>query len=414
MRKFLIMLALILIASISYAQYANMVVISPKDMAFCSIKNFDEDILVMDKQGYLGVFVDVASDSKVKLTVSAKGVEQNNNLPLMRFSSGDVLYKNIVSSDDFNDYSCNFSLPAGRHFLKIENMPFPKSNYPLRKLFIKRIYISGNNVSVIKDASSKDVLDVCNNYIKNNRMLDVSVLTKLKTGKSAPSSMNVKINNLYFDYGLCVTEADIKNRPFMDAMSKKYNLFVNDLQTDYINPIGDYTSGLVAEDDLYAEDLSDQVYEMLKNNVNIETIRLECAGNSNKEDLVTLFAIFQSLNIYGLNIQLYNYAPLNNNNTSTILGDVITVCLGNSYVRGMVLSEGYGNILVDDVYSRNPNNIDGYALLFDKYKVPGVIKSNKTGQATFKVLPGEYEIKVGNLKHIIKVTPKNTKFIVTI
>lgn len=222
MKKSIVIFILMLLTLPIIAMSSSPYIIEAKDMAFCSSDKTDiDDNIIMDSQGYMGTFVKVTKESKVKLTVTAKGESQNFLYPTLRFVSGKDFTRNILNAKDFEDYSYNFVMSPGIHFLRIDNLAFPGSQYVKRPIAIKRIFIIGSWVEVINKNDAKTILAYTKDAIKRDKKELVKITVKRK-GKALPKArltITTLKNNFYI--GSWVS-ADSLEKPHYADFVKKY------------------------------------------------------------------------------------------------------------------------------------------------------------------------------------------------
>lgn len=317
MKTYLISLILFIFAIPVFCQYGNMCVIEPCDFQFTSCKNFTSDgQLHVVGENYIGFFVDVSKDSKVKITFSGKSVEKGHYFPNVKVSCDNTFKVFNMMEPDFYDYAVNFQLKRGIHYLKIENMPFLNHKvYPKRELFISRVYISGNSCTYIQNPTDDNILSSAFNFVEKN-MKSFSVFKK-----DTPS-----IRHLNFDYGILVNNKDL-NEENIKELKKTYNLIINEESEEYKNNITDYTS-LYIDDDTEMSIILTQINALIDNGVDLKYLSVDYAG----ESLSNLWNILNTLSVYNIPIQLYNLRNYSN------LTDYINISA--PFVKSIVFAEG--------------------------------------------------------------------------
>ena len=280
--KFLQTIILIFLCLPIFAQYGNIKIIEPNKTI--SSENPKTEMIV--SEGFAGVFVEVLKDSKVKITVSAKCSQSGYNYPIMKLSCENQSTKYIIRNHEYLDYSANFSLKKGIHFIKAEFIPILKDP---KKAEIERFFVSGNNYRYIEKPNDKTILDSCHINAKS------------------------KIN-----YGKITKSKD-------PLLEKTYDILINeesDLNTDYIEILVD-CEDIFAQKNLYRE--------LIKNNNN-ENFRI-FFNSENEIKLKDLFMFLNYIKVYGKNIEIYD---LKSKNTEHLL-NIIKICKSlniNSVILG--------------------------------------------------------------------------------
>ncbi len=373
MYKIVLSLLIIIISLPLFAQFGNITVIEPKDVAFLSVKVNEEGMLHFKGPGYAGVFVEAQKPTRVKITVSAKGVTYKYNQPLLKFYCDGQMAGHTIRDHGFDDYSVNFNVDKGIHFLKVENTPFLRSNYPEREVFIERFYVSGNGASYVDKVTEETVLSACQSYLENFRKVDLVLNTQVR----------IRPVKYDFDWGICLSKEALTKSADVIKAQNRFDFIVNEEEEHYQNPIGEsYTPGDVSWEDPYAKDFCERLTELGKSRAETETTRLTFVPSNKEGDVMALFSVLHSLNVYPQPVQVYNLTGEKEED----LDKLVRVIAGVKDVRGVVFGEK-----CLDIFAERPSFFDVEYILKD-------ISGYK-----YKLLPGDYiaggyEIKVENKK----------------
>lgn len=365
MKKTLLILILLFLSVSAFCQYGNMSVIEVKDLPFCSENSYIDGVLHFTKPGYIGVFVRVLKPSKVKITVSAKGIIKYHNYPTLRYvCDNQSTWKEIRNEEDYEAHSVNFDLLPGIHFIKVENMPFLNTNYPKREIFIERVYVSGNDAKYVDKVDDSVILEACYNCA-NDKKKEIMLQQKGE----------FRINKTEFDWGLLAKRENLQDFEFVAKANKNYDFIVNEESENYPNTITEnVTSAYVTSEDNYAVDFRKQLEELRLNKVDVDSIRFTYMGEGKKEDLRKFFSVLQTLTIYGIPVQVYDLYDENKEN----LENLVTVATGVRLVRGIVFSEKSPVI--------NRENLD----IFQPVFVEKVNSKKEKNKYKYKAFPGDY------------------------
>ena len=373
MKNIITTLIIIILCMPLYAQFGNITVIEPKDVAFSSVPVNEEGILHFKGPGYVGVFVEAQKSTRVKITVSAKGVTYKYNQPLLKFYCDGQMAGHTIRDHGFDDYSVNFSVEKGIHFLKVENTPFLRSNYPEREVFMERFYVSGNGASYVENVTEDVILSACKSYTDDYRKVDFTLNNQVRI---VPIKQN-------FDWGIILEKVTFGKASDLIIAQNRFDFIVNEEDERYQNPIGDsYTPGDVTFEDPYAKDFCERLNALGESRAETEFTRLTFVPSNKEGDVKALFSVLHALNVYSEPVQVYNlYCEKKEN-----LEKLVSVIAGVKDVRGVVLSEKSL-----DMIEERPSvfNVDYIGHVKGRYKyklIPGLYKA------------GGYEINVESRK----------------
>ena len=326
MKNIITTLTILILCMPLFAQFGNITVIEPKDVAFSSVPVNEEGMLHFKGPGYAGVFVEAQKATRVKITVSAKGVTYKYNQPLLKFYCDGQMGAHIVRDHGFDDYSVNFSVEKGIHFLKVENAPFLRSNYPEREVFIERFYVSGNGASYVEEVTEETILSACQSYTDQYRKVDFILNNQVRIVPLKPQ----------FDWGIILSNESLGKASDLIKAQNRFDFIVNEEIEDFQNPIGDsYTPGDVSFEDPYAKTFCERLNALGESKAETEFTRLTFNPGNKDGDVKALFSSLHALNVYPEPVQVYNLCCEKKED----LEKLINVIAGVWDVRGVVLSE---------------------------------------------------------------------------
>lgn len=321
----------------AFCQYGNMNVLDPGDMAVCSEKANEEGNVLFEGAGYMGTFVNVAKTSKVKLTVSAKSFGKPGEYPTMKLSCEKEEARFIVSAKDWTDYSVNFTLEPGIHFLKAENVPFPKLSKDRRSLLIERIYVSGNQCRLVNSADEKTVLSACGSEIRAKKI-------------SVSETKQMKYTPVRYDFGFGININDkSEDKEFIKECEKLYDPVICDRNEENISE--EYTVGYVNGDDVFAKDVCDRLHILIKDKADTKELRIVYTERKTED----LFRIIHSLKLYDTELSLFDFLEEDREKTEKF------VLLALAYCKNIVFNEKspYFSLNCIDVLKPEPKGRQG-------------------------------------------------------
>jgi GH35 family endo-1,4-beta-xylanase len=162
---------------------------------------------ILNTDGYVGTYVDMATAGTATLTVNATGTTSDSTLPELGVSVNDTLDKYSVTSGS-NNYTATVSLPQGISFVRLQydndtdSDPINGNNHSLT---INSLQVTGATVENQTDQATlnSNALASANTYINNYRQGSGSVTTGLGSGTQVTVSM---VRNA-FNFGTNVTGA---------------------------------------------------------------------------------------------------------------------------------------------------------------------------------------------------------------
>lgn len=189
------LLALVLFSSTSAAQ-----VIDGASLAFRSSGTDSGDDWVLDENGYVGTYINLAESGEVTVTATAAGLAGGGADPHMNIVIADTKAGFDVGSG-FNNYEHTFNLPAGTYFVRTEfNNSVPSAN---RELTVRSLSFDGATTSNSGNPSTKNdnAIAAANTYINNFRKGNVQVgLSGLTPG----TMVDVRLKRHAFNFGTAV------------------------------------------------------------------------------------------------------------------------------------------------------------------------------------------------------------------
>lgn len=349
MKKTLFVILIICLCLPVFCQYGNMNVIEPRDVSICSESELGvEGNVTFNAGGYMGVFVSVQKDSRVKLTVSAKSEGKLTAYPVLRLTCGNKNARFNVNTKEYSDYSANFTLAKGVYFLKAENLPLPKEKTDKRQLDIERIYVSGNQLKFIPYPDEKTLFEAAKSTAKM-KMKEVAFSKKHSFKFVMPQC----------DYGINVVE----NVDRAYELEKIYRPVICDKNEEDIS--GEYTFGYANGDDPFAKDLCERIHILIKDKADTKTLRLVYT----EKNPMVLFKILNMLALYDMKTVLFDY------DTESEEKAPLWLSLGFAYGDGMVFNEKNHYIAPEDIDFLQPE-----------------YKGTKQKKFLYDLFPGEYKI----------------------
>ena len=151
----------------------------------------------LDRDGYVGTYIDVPTQGSVTITVNASGTASGGIDPHMNLVLADTKAGFTVISG-VNSYEHKFDdVPAGRYVVRAEfNNDLEASS---RALSIHDLSVAG--ADVLNSSTSANALAVADTYIQNFRRGDVKVAL---SGLSPGSTVDVRLKRHAFNFGAAV------------------------------------------------------------------------------------------------------------------------------------------------------------------------------------------------------------------
>lgn len=148
---------------------------------------------VLQDNGYVGTYIDVAVPGNVTISVNAAGQQSGGINPQMNIFVGDSSAGFEVPSGS-SLYEHTFFLPAGKHFVRTELANDPGRTG--RQLTIQQLNVAG--ASIDNNHHDTNALAVANNYIENFRKGPAQVAL---LGATPGTPVEVKLANHAFNFG---------------------------------------------------------------------------------------------------------------------------------------------------------------------------------------------------------------------
>lgn len=151
---------------------------------------------VLDDNGFVGSYINLASPGNVTVTVNASGTAFGGVNPHMNFWLGDSLVGFDVVPGS-NNYQHTFTnLPAGMHFLRAE---FNNDRGTARSLSVGTLDVSG--ATLLNTNTSTNALDTADNYVANYRKGPAQITL---LGAEPGTQVDVKLKRHAFNFGTTV------------------------------------------------------------------------------------------------------------------------------------------------------------------------------------------------------------------
>jgi GH35 family endo-1,4-beta-xylanase len=175
----------------------------------------------LDRNGYLGTYINVASQGNVTIRVNASGTASGGISPHMNIVLADTKAGFDVTSG-INPYEHTFNLPAGTYFLRTEfNNDLEVSP---RALAVQNVTVTGASVS--NSSTTSNALAASESYIQNFRKGNVNVGL---SGLAAGTTVSVNLKRHAFNFGTAVpggfsgSGTDINNYLGSNGTTKQIN-----------------------------------------------------------------------------------------------------------------------------------------------------------------------------------------------
>lgn len=177
---------------------------------------------VLNDNGYVGTYINLASPGDVTVTVNASGSAFGGANPNMNIWLGDTLTSFDVTPGAFNNYQHTFTnLPAGTHFLRTE---YNNDRDTSRALTIGSVNISG--ATILNSDTNSNALAAADDYIENFRKgpAQVSLI-----GATPGASVEVTLKRHDFNFGTTVpgvfndTLIGPPGSPWLDDSAPNFN-----------------------------------------------------------------------------------------------------------------------------------------------------------------------------------------------
>jgi GH35 family endo-1,4-beta-xylanase len=172
----------------------------------------------IDRNGYVGTYINVTSPGNVTIRVNASGTASNGINPHMNIVLADTKAGfDVVSST--NPYEYTFNLPVGTYFLRTEFNNDPDVSG--RALTVQDLTVTGATVS--NTSTSANALAAADTYIQNFRKGAVKVGL---SGLAPNSTVNVSLKRHKFSFGTAVpgfSSTDVNNYLGSNGTAKQNN-----------------------------------------------------------------------------------------------------------------------------------------------------------------------------------------------
>lgn len=164
-------------------------------MAYKSTGSSSSNAWILDRDGYLGTYITLASPGSVTIKVNAEGTASGGISPHMAVAIADSVGEFTVASGA-NDYTQTFALPAGTFFVRTQ---FDNDlAVTSRQVKVNNITVTG--ASVANSATSANSLAASDTYIANYRKGNVT-LNLGGLGLAPGSPVSVSLKKLNFAWG---------------------------------------------------------------------------------------------------------------------------------------------------------------------------------------------------------------------
>jgi GH35 family endo-1,4-beta-xylanase len=164
---------------------------------------------VLRDNGFVGVFVRVASAGRVTLRVNASGQDDKAAEPQLRIAIADQQREELVHAQP-RAYTWSGQLGPGTYLLRVDY--FNHTPGSSRQLRVQSVSVSG--ASVLPDASDRNALDAANTFIRNYRRFPVRISV---AGAATGQPVHIRLERHAFNFGLNIP--GINNRMLPDAVA---------------------------------------------------------------------------------------------------------------------------------------------------------------------------------------------------
>ena len=185
--KFAILFA-VLLCSTAAAQTT----VNGNSLAYKSTGSASGSAWNLDRNGYVGTYITLASPGTVTIKVNATGTAGSGIAPNVSVAIADSIRGFSVGSTT-GDYSNQFTLPAGTHFVRTQF----DNDLALTSRQVKINSLTVTGASVANSANSANALAASDTYIANYRKGDATVQLGLPAGTAA----QVRLKKLAFAWG---------------------------------------------------------------------------------------------------------------------------------------------------------------------------------------------------------------------
>jgi len=162
---------------------------------------------ILNTDGYVGTYINMAQAGTVTLTVNATGTTNDSKLPELGVAVNDTLDEYNVAGGS-NNYTATVSLPQGESFVRLQydndadSNPITGNNHSLT---IHSLQVTGGAVETMTDQTDLNnyALESANTYINNYRQGAATV----STGFTSGSQVQVAMVRNAFNFGTNVTSS---------------------------------------------------------------------------------------------------------------------------------------------------------------------------------------------------------------
>lgn len=182
-------LTLLLLLSPSFA--FGQTTLTGNSLAYKSTGSASGSAWTLDRNGYVGTYITMAAPGTVTIKVNATGTAASGIAPNISVAIADSLRSFQVSGT--GDYSNQFTLPAGTHFVRTQL----DNDLALTSRQVKINSLTVTGASVANSANSANALAASDTYITNYRKGTAAV----QLGLPAGTQVQVRLKKLAFDWG---------------------------------------------------------------------------------------------------------------------------------------------------------------------------------------------------------------------
>jgi len=164
----------------------------------------------LDENGFVGTYIQVATETEVSFTVRASKSSSGPNTPLVGLRAADFAtsWPVIAMGSNYSSHTQTWTLPAGTYCIRVENSNDRPSDGP-RAVNVRDLTITG--ATVLNTAADAHALAAADTYIEHFRK-GPATLTLMGDMRPLPNApVRIRLKRHAFNFGTAVAGADDVN-----------------------------------------------------------------------------------------------------------------------------------------------------------------------------------------------------------